>query len=301
LLEVYCEGRRPIRGWTLQDQGDGFQLTWQILHSQPNIRLRLRRTVTIERRGRHLVEPLRASSRYPFGLVHASIDLAPAEELIVIPKLGTIHREYMKQWLWHAVLGDGRSRTRTRHWSPHEGDLHGLRDFRPGDSPRWIHWRTSARRNQLLVREFEDNIPANLVLVVEPWLPEGGGSDTQRERLEQVISLAATICREWCREAGGRMILVVASAEPIIMEGATGAEHALRTMQALAVQMGSPALRNTAWVAKLSRSVLSIPMLVLSSTDSFGLAGLIGAMASRAIASVEVFEPIGWYEPPVGV
>ena len=37
----------------------------------------------------------------------------------------------------------------------HGTDLYGVREFRSGDALRRIHWRTSARRGQLVVREFE--------------------------------------------------------------------------------------------------------------------------------------------------
>jgi uncharacterized protein (DUF58 family) len=299
LVEVSCAGRRPVRGWKLHDQGAGFHLIWQFLHLQPGHTLQLRGTIQIAERGKHPVEPLRAHSRFPFGLVNGSIDLTPPGEIIVLPRMGNVHREKLKQWLWRSVRGDGRSRRRMRHFVPQEADLHGLRDYRPGDSPRWIHWKTSARRNQLLVREFEENIPANLILVVEPFLASAGRTEQQKEHIEQLISLAATICREWCREPGGKLILVITGAETVIMEGGTSPEHARRTMEALAVQTGTPVQGVTDWLEKLCQSV-SIPMLALSSASSMTFARAIANSAGRAVASVEVDRPIPWYEPPIG-
>ncbi len=48
-----------------------------------------------------------------------------------------------------------RSRRETgRAFASREGDFAGLREWRPGDSPRHIHWRSSARAGRLLTKEF---------------------------------------------------------------------------------------------------------------------------------------------------
>src|SRR5262249_49364986 len=66
-----------------------------------------------------------------------------------------------------------RRRRRPRRHPTAQAEFHGLRAFRSGDSPRWIHWRTSARCGELMVREFEDVPPDHLVLVVEPVAGDG--------------------------------------------------------------------------------------------------------------------------------
>jgi hypothetical protein len=42
----------------------------------------------------------------------------------------------------------------------------GVRDYRPGDQRRWIHWRTTARTGRLAVREHEEPARSPVVLVV---------------------------------------------------------------------------------------------------------------------------------------
>ncbi|MDQ4025662.1 MAG: DUF58 domain-containing protein [Actinomycetota bacterium] len=41
----------------------------------------------------------------------------------------------------------------------------GVRDYRPGDQQRWVHWRTTARTGRLVVREHEEPARSPLVLV----------------------------------------------------------------------------------------------------------------------------------------
>ena len=75
-----------------------------------------------------------------------------------------------------AFLGDPRGEHSRQAGSRHElarADFHGLRQYRTGDSLRWIHWRTSARRGQLMVKEYEDVPGEDLVLVFDPTGADG--------------------------------------------------------------------------------------------------------------------------------
>jgi uncharacterized protein (DUF58 family) len=76
------------------------------------------------------------------------------------------------------------SRRFVRRLSAAEAEFYGVREFRAGDSPRWIHWRTTARMGEPMVREFEEPPHDNLVLIVEPWLPRP--AEELRTRLQQV-------------------------------------------------------------------------------------------------------------------
>jgi uncharacterized protein (DUF58 family) len=80
----------------------------------------------------------------------------------------------------------------------HGNDLYGVREYRSGDSLRRIHWRTSARRGELVVREFEP--PGQRVLAL--LLDADPGS---REVADQLARLAAS--EAWdCLRAGGRVV-----------------------------------------------------------------------------------------------
>ena len=80
----------------------------------------------------------------------------------------------------------------------HGNDLYGVREYRSGDSLRRIHWRTSARRGELVVREFEP--PGQRVLAL---LMDAGPAS--REVADQLARLAAS--EAWdCLRAGGRVV-----------------------------------------------------------------------------------------------
>ena len=84
-----------------------------------------------------------------------------------------------------------------------QADVRGVRPYRPGDPIRGIHWRSSARRGELMVREYDAAPSPELVLVVEPWLPDNPTAGT-RANLEAALSLAVTIARTWSRASNTR-------------------------------------------------------------------------------------------------
>jgi uncharacterized protein (DUF58 family) len=47
------------------------------------------------------------------------------------------------------------------------GDLLELRDYRPGDPPKMIAWKPSARRDRLITKEFESDVPVRCVLFLD--------------------------------------------------------------------------------------------------------------------------------------
>jgi uncharacterized protein (DUF58 family) len=65
----------------------------------------------------------------------------------------------------------------------------GVRDYRPGDSPRTVHWRSTARAGHLMVREYEE-LPSARVAIVLAGLEHGDPPDSSFELL---VSAAASV------------------------------------------------------------------------------------------------------------
>jgi uncharacterized protein (DUF58 family) len=231
VIELTDAGRRAAVGCSVAESGPDHAADRPVPRLAPGESAHLREELRPRRRGPYQCSPLVARCKFPFGLVQPSVVLAQAEELLVLPRRGRLNGERLRRLLGSESRGDGRNRRLLRAGAAHTADLSGLRPFRTGDSPRWIHWRTSARRNELIVREFADAAVRHLLAVVDP-APDG---------LEAAVSLAATLCWDWCQQPGDRLDLLIAGPEPARFDHVTDRDRALPALAALAILKGAPA------------------------------------------------------------
>lgn len=81
--------------------------------------------------------------------------------------------------------------------------FHALRPYVPGDDRRYVHWRTSARIGQLMVRQFEETRRSQLTLI-QSVRPEWYASENE---FELAVSVTASIAAQVIRD--GTQIKVV--------------------------------------------------------------------------------------------
>ncbi len=287
-VEVADEGVRPFSGWRVLDEGPHHRAEWFVLELRAGGRTRLRQSLTLPVRGDYECRPLRAASAYPFGLVSREAEFADGERLTVLPPVGTLHAGRLRRWLAQTPRPDERTR-RSRRKLATEVEFHGLRAFRPGDSPRWIHWRTSARRGELMVREFDQGTHHDLCLIVEPYSQRPGDPT-----LEAAIQLAATICWSWAEDVGDRVLLAVLGGDPPVVTGNRFAQ-----LECLARLAGSDSPRPDAMLDELGRFSLPVgPALLVSSRAATGLAELLSRRLDRPVALIDTTRPPGFYQPP---
>jgi uncharacterized protein (DUF58 family) len=86
------------------------------------------------------------------------------------------------------------------------GDYRGMREYRPGDDPKDIHWRSSARFETPVVREYDRDTSESLWICLDL---AGEPSETAEAVVEVAASLAARAEAEGKRfglVAGGRTV-----------------------------------------------------------------------------------------------
>ncbi len=181
-------------------------------------------------RGKYEFGPVRLSTRFPLGLVRRTIVLDHPTTLIVYPRVGRLTLGWTRR---HGEAAHG-SRRMTHQQGLLEGDYHGLRDFRSGDSCRWIHWRTSARRGELMVKQFEQQRNQDLCLLVDLWQP-ANPSPQELRHVEQAVSFAATIVSDRCRRAGSFLVAGVATKTATLTKGPASNTLLQDVMASLAV------------------------------------------------------------------
>lgn len=129
-------------------------------------------SVTLPRPGQFVWAPVEITTTMPFGLFRRRKLVQTGETTIVLPRLGHLNQGRLLRRLRGSARAVVPPRRQLARRTASPADFYGVREFRPGDSPRWIHWRSTARTGIPMVREFEEPPAEHLVIVVDPWLPK---------------------------------------------------------------------------------------------------------------------------------
>jgi uncharacterized protein (DUF58 family) len=282
LVEVQVSNptRFPRVGLGIEDKGPEHLLRWFAVRLDRRGQERFRQEVVLPRRGRYAWGPVAVVGGAPFGLVQCRLELAPGEEVIVLPCLGRLDRGRFHRFLLSLSPRGDRIRQRPQNHPAAQAEFHGLRPFRTGDSPRLIHWRTSARRGELMVREFEDVPSENLLVVLDPTLPPGRLGE---KSFEEAIRLAATLCWTWCQVPGDRLTLATAGPEPRVLDGLTGPFHARHVLECLAVQEPASHSDPAPLIDRLHATGLSAAAVVVVSVGHSSLAAPLEQALKRPV------------------
>jgi uncharacterized protein (DUF58 family) len=219
------------------------------------------------KRGAYKFRTLELITRSPFGLLERRVTVTDPDELIVYPMVGQLTRR------WHLMQ---RQATETRRGQRHDRssqqqEYHGLRDYRPGDSPRWIHWRTSARLGQPMVKEFEQQNEQDLAVLLDPWLPRTKVTPEQRDALEQSVQFAATLCLETCRHQGRRLLMGWTGPTPGIRQGPASVKLLHELLEQLAKLRSSSEVSLSALFDVLPPATLREAIIIIVSTRPINL------------------------------
>jgi len=123
--------------------------------------------LTFPRRGRYTQEGFRVSTKFPFGFLRKSREVAVQREILVLPNVQPTEEFYE---ILPLISGEVESFFKGRGH-----DLYAIRDFQEGDSARHVDWKASAKAQQLKVREFTREDERRVVLVFDARLPKADG------------------------------------------------------------------------------------------------------------------------------
>ncbi|GAA4438758.1 DUF58 domain-containing protein [Bremerella cremea] len=157
----------------------------------------------IRKRGKYQLGPLSATTAFPLGLMRSTRTDTVVSTIVVMPRLGAMLPAW-RRLVQQEKSGFASSR---RQHGLLEGDFYGLREWRSGDPKQWIHWRSSAKQGELVVRQFEKQNQQDFVLVIDVWIPDEPSAE-DKQRAERIISMAATAIRELAVVGGCQLQLV---------------------------------------------------------------------------------------------
>lgn len=156
----------------------------------------------IPKRGRYRVGPMTVSTRFPFGFFRSSITQPESDsvEITVFPRLGRLSTSWKNKQ--HAAI-ENRQRRKFRA-SRVSGEFLGVRRWEQGDIRKWIHWRASAKHNQLVVRQFEQHQNRDAAILLDLYRPNAPDA-REAENTELAISFAATLVNDFSNKGGSNL------------------------------------------------------------------------------------------------
>lgn len=143
-----------------------------------------------ERRGCYSFPPVVASTGDPFGFYRVETPLGRRDEVLVYPRLLE-----PDEYVVRAQQPFGEARAALPIWED-PTRLAGARDYVPGDSPRRIHWRASARLGKLQTRLLDPGANLQVLLVLDASTDERPWYGVDHALLERLISVTASIARD---------------------------------------------------------------------------------------------------------
>jgi uncharacterized protein (DUF58 family) len=161
--------------------------TCYVMRLKPRESVRLVYRALFERRGRHCLEGMRISTRFPFGFVEKSYWLKRPAEILVYPPMFPV-----KEFLEDQKIDLGPEETRRKGQGT---NLYALRPYVQGDSARLIHWKATAKVGELIVREFETDDHRKVSLILDNAASPNRHKDLE-EKFEQAVSCVASVTRD---------------------------------------------------------------------------------------------------------
>jgi uncharacterized protein (DUF58 family) len=184
-------------------------------------------TTTCRLRGLFSIGPVRITTGDPFGFFRHSNTYGRPQSILVYPRATELPNFYVPP---ANLPGEGRFRKRTHYVTPNAS---GIREYEPGDSFNRIHWPTTARTGELMVKLFELD-PASdiwIILDLDKSVHVGSGEDGTEEFSVQV---AASIARYFL--VANRSVGFISFGKRLFIEEAErGAQHYTRILEALAL------------------------------------------------------------------
>ena len=157
-------------------------------------------------RGRYRLGPGRLLARDPLGVATVERDVPAGATVLVRPRVPEVAALFTES----GARGEGGRRAHMRR--PSGLEPHGVREYVEGEPLRAVHWPSSARLGELMVRELED-APRDSVAIVLDVDARGVTGDAGRSSLDDAVRAAAGVTRAHAGRSR-RALLVVAAPQP---------------------------------------------------------------------------------------
>lgn len=190
-----------------------------VAHVAPCSSILVTYSLVARHRGIYRLTGLRAATPFPFGLFHKKILIPLDATITVCPELTPLPAT-----LSHVLAALGQEQGLVRR-GPGMA-LYNLREYRPGDDSRAIHWMTTARTSKLMIKETEAEDQQRVTIFLSLFSP-----GTNEDNFEHAVSVAASLLTFFHQ----RSYLTQAMIGDETFSCATGEQHYTEMLRSLAL------------------------------------------------------------------
>lgn len=282
-LTLSNEGRLPSGALLLEDQlpyALGTRPRFVVEGVGPGWTRTVDHVVRSEVRGRFEVGPMTVRVRDPFGMVELGRSFRGTSTLVVTPR--TVPLPAVPVEGGQRGAGDDRPRA----FAVGSAEDVTVREYRRGDELRRVHWRSSARRGELMVRREEQPWQSRVTLLLDDRARAHRGQGVA-STLEAAVSATASVGVHLARRGYGVQLVTAAGEDPT-MHGHVREAQATTTplLESLAVLRADPAATlDTSWLGE-GRSGLLVAVLGALAPDDVPVLRRLASHADPALAIV---------------
>jgi uncharacterized protein (DUF58 family) len=144
----------------------------------------------LRRRGLFDWGPLRLTAVDPFGLFRKVREVGGQQQILVYPAVVDLPHFQAPP---ANLPGEGRFRKRTHYITPNAS---GIREYAPGDAFNRIHWRSTARTGELMVKTFELDPASDIWVILDLERRVNAGREEESTE-EYGVRIAASVARHY--------------------------------------------------------------------------------------------------------
>jgi len=197
-----------------------------LLHAAPQMMASVPTVLIPKRRGLHTLDRYQLITSFPFGFVKRAVIGRRKDELLIYPPGAEVSRKLL------AMCRSADSSGEMSRPQPGGADeFYGVKEYRPGDNPRWIYWRRSARAGTLVSREMTRVSPPRVLLLVDTLVPER--TLEEHALVERSIAMAASLAAV-ALDQGLLVGLCVWSGKWVVVQPTRGKRHKSEVLSLLA-------------------------------------------------------------------
>jgi uncharacterized protein (DUF58 family) len=152
-------------------------------------KLIIKSEISTDVRGVHQLGPIKIETGFPLGLkVFKKIFEDTKGEIVVFPTPLKVKKFSLNRDEVFLLPQDNKSKKKGGH-----DEFVSLREYKQGDSPRHIHWRSSAKKGELIVKEYCDILSSSLVIVLDLNKKFYVGTSAKETTLEYALTIASSL------------------------------------------------------------------------------------------------------------